>query len=435
MGACEHCRDSSRIRETLRGMLFPQEEGESSEASESESELDEEETINFKEWEFTDRAYLKSRSCTPSEYLDQVVDSLQKLLPHEYITRNQSKYVWNTIHNLEKGKVVVLLDFSENYNYIVQDEIQSYHWNKDSCTVHPAVIYYNDGTEVKHKSLCFLSDDLRHDVTIVELFQSRVVNYIKENIPDTNLIEYVSDGCAGQYKNCHNLKNLCDHKTKYGIEAKWSFFATSHGKSPVDGVGGKIKRELAMESIRRTRDNQIIDVESVFEFCKQKFKAPFELFKKEQVQRMRNEERSKLVTLPGTRSFHCFVPHNDQIIKCKRTSLDEQFSMVFDLTGEINCNWSQNTYVAFVLDLDWYIGLILEVNDNDLEAEISILTRKENSRTEYNWCDDERKIVVPLLQILSEVKAKKGRSPNTIVITTKKIEDRWFEYCKKYVMA
>jgi len=35
--------------------------------------------------------------------------------------------------------------------------------------------------------------------------------------------------------------NLSYHKTDFGIEAKWVFFATSHGKQPCYGVGGKVK--------------------------------------------------------------------------------------------------------------------------------------------------------------------------------------------------
>ena len=41
------------------------------------------------------------------------------------------------------------------------------------------------------------------------------------------------------------------HSHDFGIEATWSFFATSHGKSPCDGIGGTVKRSTAMESLRR----------------------------------------------------------------------------------------------------------------------------------------------------------------------------------------
>eukprot|EP00731_Ephydatia_muelleri_P014605 Em0008g325a len=43
-------------------------------------------------------------------------------------------------------------------------------------------------------------------------------------------IIYMSDGCAGQYKNCYNFTNLCHHEEDFGIPAEWHFFATSHGK-------------------------------------------------------------------------------------------------------------------------------------------------------------------------------------------------------------
>ena len=26
--------------------------------------------------------------------------------------------------------------------YVVQDEVQGYHWNKEQCTLHPVILYY-----------------------------------------------------------------------------------------------------------------------------------------------------------------------------------------------------------------------------------------------------------------------------------------------------
>ena len=36
-------------------------------------------------------------------------------------------------------KWYVLGDLAENYQFLVQDEIQSYHWSKEYCTLHPLV--------------------------------------------------------------------------------------------------------------------------------------------------------------------------------------------------------------------------------------------------------------------------------------------------------
>ena len=39
--------------------------------------------------------------------------------------------------------------------------------------------------------------------------------------------------------------NLCLHFKDFGLKAEWIFFATSHGKSTCDGIGGTVKRTTA----------------------------------------------------------------------------------------------------------------------------------------------------------------------------------------------
>jgi len=71
-------------------------------------------------------------------------------------------------------------------------------------------------------------------------------------------VEYYSDGYAGQNKNLKNFFNLCQHKTDFGIEAKWVFFATSHGKQPCDSIGGTVKHLTAKASLQQPYNNQIL---------------------------------------------------------------------------------------------------------------------------------------------------------------------------------
>ena len=91
--------------------------------------------------------------------------------------------------------------------------------------------------------------------------------FLKEILPCIEKVIYFSDGCAAQYKNRKNLFNLCQHKTEFGIEAEWNFFATSHGKSPCDAIGGTVKRVTARASLQRPRGNQILTPLEMFEFC------------------------------------------------------------------------------------------------------------------------------------------------------------------------
>ena len=85
-----------------------------------------------------------------------------------------------------------------------------------------------------------MSEDNEHDTGFVYEVQTQIVNCLKEYHPKISKILYFSDGCAAQYKNLKNLYNICLHKN-FDIDAEWTFFATSHGKSPCDGIGGTVK--------------------------------------------------------------------------------------------------------------------------------------------------------------------------------------------------
>ena len=91
--------------------------------------------------------------------------------------------------------VIVLGDFAENYQFLVQGELQSYHQGK--------IITIIDGDgNIQHNSLCFISDDNKHDTNFVYKMQRILVDYLKENLPVVHKIFYFSDGCAKQHKNC-----------------------------------------------------------------------------------------------------------------------------------------------------------------------------------------------------------------------------------------
>ena len=53
-------------------------------------------------------------------------------------------YLMNQKESLVSGTCITMLDFAENYQYVLQDEIQSFHWNNSKCSIHPATIYYKD---------------------------------------------------------------------------------------------------------------------------------------------------------------------------------------------------------------------------------------------------------------------------------------------------
>ena len=209
------------------------------------------------------------------------------------------------------------LETSQRTTSIIQDEIQSFHWSKEYCTLHPLVIYYKDADgNLQNYSLSFISDDNAHDTSFVHKIQALLVEFLKQRLPNVTKIYYVSDGCGGHYKNFKNFLNLCSHKEEFSIEAEWIFFATSHGKSPCDGIGGAVKRHAAKRSLQRPLNNQILDYRVVLKVCQEEMKSIIffcidkgDMYMVEVREKMEKRfEDGK--TVPGTRGSHHFIPHS-----------------------------------------------------------------------------------------------------------------------------
>ena len=76
------------------------------------------------------------------------------------------------------------------------------------------------------------------------------------------------------------------HATDFGITCEWHF-ATSHGKSACDGIGGTVKRATAKESLRRPYTGHIMKAQSMFVFLAEKFETAIQFFlvEKEEVRK------------------------------------------------------------------------------------------------------------------------------------------------------
>ena len=115
------------------------------------------------------------------------------------LTKSQAEYLQQRKDNIDNETVISLGNFAENYSFVVQDEVQSFHWNNFQCTLHPVVLYYKIDDLLMHKSFCIMmiwKHDLKHDVDMVHEVQEVIVNYIKAEMPQIKRIEYFSDGCA-----------------------------------------------------------------------------------------------------------------------------------------------------------------------------------------------------------------------------------------------
>ena len=307
---CKNCPGENGIKEFLQNL---------------EDMEDVPDDIRFKEWVTVDRTQLEDRVLPFDEFLDTVSKSLYKLTRHHFVAETQAASFKKLKQDLkEEEEGILVMDFAENYSFIVQDAAQGFHWENSQCTVHPLVFYYRQNNEILHQSYCFLSDSTKHSTATVFSFLKVLLPSLKNSFPRLLKIHYFSDGCAGQYKNKYNFTNLYHHFNDFGLAAEWHFFATSHGKSACDGIGGIVKRATATASLQRTISNQILTPRDMFNFVKShlpKIKTFFVSDQDVQATRSSLEERfSSAKVIVGTQRFHRFVPGQNGILSVYETS-------------------------------------------------------------------------------------------------------------------
>jgi len=315
---------------------------------------------------------------------------------------------------LSPGSVIVLLDFAENYSFLIQDAVQGHHWDNSQATLHPFAVYHRDNEGcLKCLSFCVISDCLKHDTTAVHAFISMLLSHIKQVLPGISKIIYFSDGAASQYKNYKNLTDLYDHRADFQLDAEWHFFATSHGKSPCDGIGGTVKRVTARASLQATVDHQITTPHDMFLWAEKnidgiKFFSVTGDNVRDNAKQFDLENRYlKVKTVPGTGSHHSFTPVSNGL-QMRRLSADAIFSVVqFDdgtSLGSIYEDYQPGQYVACVYDAQWYIGNIVERSDENSDVMVKFMKR---SGLKLSWPAESRKdeCWVPLTHVMCIVSA------------------------------
>ena len=100
---------------------------------------------------------------------------------------------------------------------------------------------------------------MEHSKTSVVIFLDEILQNFPPEIEDLRIW---TDGPTSQFKNKFVMEGMKMLSVKHNIPLSWNFSATSHGKGPVDGIGGCLKR-IAMEKVK-TRQCSINNAD---EFC------------------------------------------------------------------------------------------------------------------------------------------------------------------------
>uniref|UniRef100_A0ABD2WZ08 Uncharacterized protein n=1 Tax=Trichogramma kaykai TaxID=54128 RepID=A0ABD2WZ08_9HYME len=151
--------------------------------------------------------------------------------------------------------------------------------------------------------------------------QKNYLNYCKKKLE--------SDTCCDvanwPYQIRNHLANIFFHEKDFGIAVKsYNFFATSHGKSPCDALGGTVKRMVMQHCIRFFPQDQITNAHEMYEYALENIEniralwVPNEIVKRFE-KKLKNRFASTK-TFPDTKTNHSYIPCEEKSMKMKITS-------------------------------------------------------------------------------------------------------------------
>lgn len=101
---CSQCPEENELRNYLLELEY----------------LQDAENIIFKQWIQTDRPSLDTVIKTANEFIESLVQKLQNLTEHHYISKSQSRHLKDSKETLSKTSCIIIVDFAENYTCLLQ---------------------------------------------------------------------------------------------------------------------------------------------------------------------------------------------------------------------------------------------------------------------------------------------------------------------------
>ena len=248
---------------------------------------------------------IKVSGCV-KDVLNGIQKEINQFKSHCFVRRSQLYYFEKSREKPDIDTIILQIDFAENYRTLTQDEIQSCHWSHNQVTLFTAIAWLHDS---KH-AMIVVSDDLNHGKHAVWVFLRKILNFLKEQYSHATKVKIFSDGCAAQFKNRYTMSNLLFFEEDFNFRGEWNFFATSHGKGAVDGVGGSVKH--AVWNKVKSRSCEVQSAEDFAKIAKQVVQG-IEVFHVSKLDVEKEikvlDERWKAVQpIPKIQSLHYFVP-------------------------------------------------------------------------------------------------------------------------------
>ena len=159
-----------------------------------------------------------------------------------------------------------------------------------------------------------VSDYLAHNKTSAVIFTGDILAKLSERVTE---VKIWTDGPASQLKNRYVIAAMKElSRNCYDVKLVWNFFATSHGKGPVDGVGGTLKR-IATDKVqsRQCIINGMADfIAAVQHSSSTVTSMTADAVKQRECELHLDNVVGEANAIKGISDFHCFEWQSDDLI-------------------------------------------------------------------------------------------------------------------------
>ena len=163
-------------------------------ASQNKETIDWEKSVTWHQWKTVKSEKNEKKKFDKVLYMGQLSSllavfclSVDKLSTHLFHFQWQAMQFEECKKQLQKGDILMVMDFAQNWAHKRQDEIQGAYWSRSQTTLHPIIIYYPCPEDFHHlvcDEVIVISDDLVHDSFAVKAFMDRALEHLKEkNVP------------------------------------------------------------------------------------------------------------------------------------------------------------------------------------------------------------------------------------------------------------
>lgn len=199
----------------------------------------------------SNRIEKKETSGTLDKLIVHIASISPQFLRHSIVKRQQSE-TFNSFDrprakNIEFDReALIQIDFAENFVCEYQDEVQSAHWNQRQLSLFTTALYHNEEFRPK----VFVSNNLNHTKETIIPYLYKLLTDLPSSV---KILKIWSDGPSSQFKNRYIAAVIPIFEKEFDLKIYWNYFATSHGKGCIDGIGATVK--MVVRKHIRARDS------------------------------------------------------------------------------------------------------------------------------------------------------------------------------------